>query len=242
MSNHAEAIVAPCKISVIGQVCNLSAEYWISLSPFPRMRSLHLDYGEMNATELIADQKVCSALTVQCEEIFDTGRHLPEFVFRRPFARYFAVEYAHIYSLKFGVLLSEMSSIFADESVNYRMLDPQPWDGTLFGLISFTPAILTDRYVEVMNPTKGSTHILAGANLGVFWGSSLEWGIFADRISWELAVIATQKDVNVSKILGWPCFNPEQVRSYMTSQYHAKDPSDSIAKEFSEKFLSNYSL
>jgi hypothetical protein len=197
----------------------------------------------MNARELITDEKSFLRLRAQCEEIIDTEKRLPEFVFRRPFEKYFAIEYAHIYKLKFGALLREMSGIFGDESVNYWMLDPhQPWEGTFFGLISFTPSTLPDRYAEVMNPTKGLTHILAGANLGVFWGSSLEWGIFADRISWELAVIATQKDVDVSKILGWPCFNAEQVKSYMTSQYHIKDPSDSIASNFNKRFFENYSI
>ena len=88
----------------------------------------------------------------------------------------------------------------------------------------------------------GSSRILAGANLGVFWGSSLKWGVFADRISWELAVIAVQKYIDVSGILRRPCFTAEQVREYVTSQYHAKDPSDSIAGEFNRKFLANYPI
>ena len=196
----------------------------------------------MNSTELIADEKLSLGLRAQCEEIIDTGKRLPEFVFRRPFARYFAVEYAHVYNLKFGALLREMSRLSGDESVSYRMLDAHPLEHPFLGLISFTPSTLPDRYAEGMHPTKGVTNILAVANLGVFWGSSLKWGVFADRISWELAVIATHNDIDVSKILGWPCFNAEQVKSYMTSQYHIKDPSDSIASNFNRRFFENYSI
>ena len=199
----------------------------------------------MSATELVADGKEFLRLMSQCEGIIHTEKRLPEFVFRRPFARYFAVEYAHIYRQQFGVLLHEMSVTFGDHSVSYLALDPRDEylaDSCFFGMISFTPSTLPDRYADVMHPTKGLTHILAGANLGVFWGSSLEWGVFADRVSWELAVIATQKDVDVSKILGWPCFNAEQVKGYMTSQYHIKDPSDSIASNFNKRFFENYSI
>jgi hypothetical protein len=196
----------------------------------------------MHADELISDREKFLLLKKQCEQIIDTGKRLPDLVFRRPFARYFAVEYTHVYAPKFGTLLHEMSRLFGDETVSYRMLDPDPWKGSFFGLVSFASASLPRRYSELMATPFKKPAILAGANLGVFWGSSLDWGVFADRISWELAVIAMQKDVDVSKILGWPCFNAEQVTSYMRSQYHMKDPSDSIAAEFNSRFLANYSI
>ena len=196
----------------------------------------------MNTTELVADPEVFSFLSAQCDEVIDISKRLPEFVFRRAFGKYFAVEYAHLYKSQFGKLLYEMSQLFGDDSVSYRMLDPQPWEGVSLGLISFQPATLPERYADVMNPRIGRSKILTGANLGVFWGSSLNWGVYADRISWELAVIATDSDVDVSKILGWPSFSSEQVAEYMRCQYHIKDPSDSIAGEFNGKFLSNYSI
>lgn len=201
----------------------------------------------VRADELVSDKEKFLELKNQCEQILDTGKRLPDFVFRRPFVRYYAVEYAHVYGRTFGGLLREMSNRFGDESASYMVLHPSPGDSYLrhssfYGLISFSPATLPDRYLEVMSPTKGLSHILAGANLGVFWGCSLEWAVFADRISWELAVIATQKDIDVSRMLGWPCFNAEQVKSYMTSQYHRKDPSDTIASEFNTRFLANYSI
>ncbi len=195
-----------------------------------------------SAIELISDRERFRRLAAQCEEVIDTSKRLPEFVFRRRFARYFAVEYAHVYKPLFGSLLYEMSRMFGDDSVTYRMLDPDPWEGTFFGLVSFMSSTLSNRYAEVMNPKVGCSKILAGANLGAFWGSSLQWGIFADRISWELALIATQRDVEISAFLGWPCFSAAQVADYMKSQYHAKDPSDSIATDFNAKFLVNYPL
>jgi hypothetical protein len=196
----------------------------------------------MNVPELIADEGTSSQLRKQCGEIIDTKERLPNFVFRKQFKRYYAVEYAHVCRQTFGTLLREMSDIFHDDSANYLMVDPRPWKNTGFGLIAFTPANLPSRYFEVMAPTRGLTDILVGANVGVFWGSSGRWSIFADRISWELAIIATDGDVDVSAVLGWPCFSTEQVRSYITGQYHAKDPSDQIANEFYKGFSENYSL
>jgi hypothetical protein len=198
----------------------------------------------MNCPEIITDTSKFWSLQNEVEKIIDTRKRLPEFVFRHSFARYYAVYYANAY-YKFATLLGAMSEVFGDESVNYMVLDP-PADvyysrASFFGLISFSRSALLRRYVEVMG-VRGCSKILAGANLGLFWGSSLEWGVFADRISWELAVVATQKDMDVSTLLGWPCFNAESIREYMTSQYHAKGPSDSIASEFSDRFLSRYSL
>ena len=198
----------------------------------------------MNCPELVTDPAKFSALRDEVEKIVDTRKRLPDFVFRRAFARYYAVEYAHAYS-KFAVLFGAMSETFRDDWVNYMVLDP-PADSyyssaASFGLVSFPGAALLERYVQVMG-SRGCSNILAGANLGVFWGSSLEWGVFADRISWELALIATQKDMDVSTLLTWPCFTGESVRDYMTSQYRAVNPSGSIAEEFSNKLLTNYSI
>ena len=151
----------------------------------------------MSAIELVSDAETFLRLSAQCEEVFDTSKRLPEFVFHCHFARCFAVEYGHLYRPQFGSLLRELSRMSGDDSVSYRMLDPNPWEGAFFGLISFVPSTLPDRYAEVMNPKIGCCKILAGANLGGFWGSSLKWGIFSDRISWELALIAAQGDIDI---------------------------------------------
>ena len=193
----------------------------------------------ISCPELITDAGRFSLLRAELDKVIDVRKRLPEFVFRRPFARYFAVEYTHVHRLTFAKLVRAMSDLCSDDSVSYKMLDPDPWAAVGFGLISFSAASLPERYVEVM-PSRGCLHILDGANLGVFWGSSLKWGVFADRISWELAVIAMDEDVDVSKILQCPSFSAEQVAEYMTSLYQFSNPS--AAGEFNRKFLANYSI
>jgi hypothetical protein len=91
-----------------------------------------------------------------------------------------------------------------------------------------------------MHPIKGTFKLLAGANIGCFWGSSLKWGIFCDRISWELAVIGVSENIDLQNISGCRCLDASQLSGYIKSQYHAKDPSGSIALDFSKRFLLNY--
>jgi hypothetical protein len=203
----------------------------------------------MDTAELVADRQVFSLLRGECEKIIDTQRRLPDFVFRRPFAKYFAIEYAHIYGggaygEQFVSFLSMLSHTFHDDSVNYMVIDPEPGDTyyeqtSSFGVVSFKPASLAGRYPLVMNPTKGISRILAGANLGALWGSSLKWGIFADRISWELGVIAVPENVDVPTISGLRCLNAKQVASYITSQYHWKK---SVADDFNKRFFPKYPI
>jgi hypothetical protein len=108
-------------------------------------------------------------------------------------------------------------------------------------MVSLQPSSLPKRYVAVMHPGRSTSRILAGANIGVFWGSSLKWGIFCDRISWEIAVIAVSENVDVPAISGFRCLDASELISYMKSQYRVKDPSDSIASNFTKRFLANYS-
>jgi hypothetical protein len=202
----------------------------------------------MNAEELIADGTTFSFLRGECEKIIDTRKRLPDFVFRRPFARYFVIEYAHVYGggshgEQFVSFLSKMSGICRDHSVNYMILDPKPGDThweqpSSFGIVSFKPSSLKERYALVMG-NAGISKILRGANLGVFWGSSLAWGIFADRISWELGVIAVPETIDVPTNSGLRCLNAAQIASYMASQYHWKK---SVADDFNRRFFSNYPI
>lgn len=184
-------------------------------------------------------------LKAECEKIIDTRKRLPDFVFQRPFAKYFAIEYAHVYGggdygKKFVSVLSNISNVCQDESVNYMVLDPESghtlWEQPLsLGVASFRPSSLVERYRLVMDHSK----ILFAANLGVFWGSSLKWGIFADRVSWELAVIAVSENIDASMVGTLRCWNSAQVSSYMDSQYHWKT---SVASEFNRRFLENYPI
>jgi hypothetical protein len=160
-------------------------------------------HNQMNPPELVTDREVFSALSTECEEIIDTKKRLPDFVFRRSFARYVPIDYAYIYKQEFAVFLSELSAIFEDKFVNYMTLDPAAVDYrdrlncSFFGLVSFKPSSLVERYVPAISVDRKRPWLLAGVNVGVFWGSSLEWAISCDRISWELAVIAVGEKVDV---------------------------------------------
>jgi len=199
----------------------------------------------MNPMELVTDRARFLILSAECEKIVNTQKRLPDFVFQCKFARYFAIEHAHIAMKEFGSFLLEVSKIFEDESVNYMTLKPRAVDYyyrnfSFFGTATFEPSSLVDRYLPVMNRDRSVDSFLArGGDVGVFWGSSLKWGISCDRISWETAVIAVSDDIDVPAISGFPCMDASQLASYIESQY----PGDSsIALDFERRFLANYPI
>lgn len=51
----------------------------------------------MMMNELVVDRAVFAILAEECERIIDTRKRLPEFVFKRSFTKYVAVEYAQVY-------------------------------------------------------------------------------------------------------------------------------------------------
>jgi hypothetical protein len=198
----------------------------------------------MKPNGLVVDEDVFSVLSAECEKIIDTRKRLPDFVFRRTFSRYFAIEYCHIFGNEFAAFLFQLSNIFGDASVNYMTLDPSPEDkgyrqSSYFGLASFEPSSLVERYVPVLARDQNVPQLLAGVHVGAFWGSSLQWAISCDRISWELAVIAVSENADVPKISGFRCLTALEVSSYMKSQYHWKLPT---ALDFNGRFLANYPL
>jgi len=200
----------------------------------------------MQGNGLVVDREAPSFLSAECERIIDTRKRLPDFVFRGPFADYFAIEYGHIYKKSFGMLLFQIATIFEDESVNYMALDPPPDSyyraSSVFGAASFQASSLVERYESVLSREQNVPQLLAGVNVGVFWGSSLKWGIHCDRISWEMAVIAVSEHVDVPRISGYHCMDASWLADYVKSLYHAKDPSDSIASDFTRGFLANYPI
>ena len=200
----------------------------------------------MIPNELVVDREAFSFLSGECEKIINTRRRLPDFVFRRPFAKYFAIEHAHLYKKEFASFLFEISNIFEDESVNYMTLDPHPVDYyythfSFFGLASFKPSSLRERYIPVMTRDGNvASFFHRGGDVGAFWGSSLKWGISCDRISWEMAVIAVSENVDVPAIGGFRCMDAAGLSEYMNRQYSIKDPS--IALDFIQRFLANYPI
>jgi hypothetical protein len=202
----------------------------------------------MTARELIIDKEVFSALSDECEKIINTRKRLPDFVFQRSFARYFAIEHSHIDRKEFGLFLFKMSNIFEDESVNYMTIVPHPVDYyyrhySFFGLASFNSPTLAERYLPVMSREKDvDSFLYRGGDVGAFWGSSLKWGISCDRISSEMAVIAVSENVDVATISDFRCMDASEILGYMKSQYRIKDPSHSIALDFAQRVLANYPI
>jgi hypothetical protein len=196
--------------------------------------------------ELVTDREVFLSLSSECEKVVDPKRRLPDFVFRRIFAKYYAIEYGYIYRDSFGMLLSRIAGILHDETVNYMTLDPNPADyyreKRFYGLVRFHASILAERYVAMLNPRVGISKLLASANVGIFWGSSLKWAIMGDRISWETAIVGVPENVEVPEISDVRCMDASFLSTYIKSQYHVKDPSDTIASDFERTLLANYPL
>lgn len=196
--------------------------------------------------ELIVDEETFSVLSGECEKIINTRKRLPDFVFQRPFAKYFAIEHANIFKKEFGSFLFKLSNIFEDESVNYMTLDPDPVEYyyrnlSFFGLASFRPSSLVERYIHVMSREGNVDSFRSrGGDVGAFWGSSQQWGIFCDRISWEMAVIAISENVDVPTIGSFRCMDASSLSDYIKAQYFSEDAS--IALDFSQRFLANYSI
>lgn len=196
--------------------------------------------------ELVVDREAFLVLAEECNQVIDTRKRLPDFVFQHTFAKYFAIEHAHIYRKEFGSFLFKLSNIFGDKSINYMTLEPDPVDyyyrhSSFFGLASFEPSSLVERYQPVMSRGGNVDSFLhRGGDVGAFWGSSLKWGIFCDRISWELAVIATSEHVDVPTLGGFRRMDASSLSDYMKSQYSMKDPG--VALDFTQRFLSNYPL
>jgi hypothetical protein len=202
----------------------------------------------MRPSELVIDREVFSVLREECEKIIDTRKRLPEFVFQRSFARYFAIEHSRIGRKEFGLFLFKLSNIFEDESVNYMTIIPHPVDYyyrhySFFGLASFNPPSLVERYLPVMSREKDvDSFLYRGGDVGAFWGSSLKWAIFCDRISLEMAVIAVSDNVDIPTISDFRCMDASEMLGYMKSQYRIKDPSNFIALDFAQRFLANYPI
>ncbi|MGH7706437.1 MAG: hypothetical protein ACREM6_00665 [Vulcanimicrobiaceae bacterium] len=194
---------------------------------------------------MVVDREAFPVLRGECEQAADTKKRLPDFVFRRSFDSYFAIEHSYIRGKKFGAFLNALSELYNDHLVNYMTIQPDPvsyyYDNLhFFGLASFRLENLEAQYASVM-PRDGyvDSFFARGGDVGIFWGSSLKWGIFCDRISWETSVVAISGSVDVPGISGFRCLDAAMLASYMDSQYHWNLP---VAKDFTERFLANYQL
>ena len=199
----------------------------------------------MHPPEVVVDREVFFALSAECEKLIDTRKRLPDLVFRRSFANYIAIAYDYIHMQQFAAFLLKLSDICQDKSVNYMTIDPRAVDYLeryhcpYFGLASFGPSSLLDRYVPALAGDRNWNEFRAGVHIGALWGSSLEWAIFWDRISWELAVIAVPQNVDLRAMADLKWMDAAAVSSYMTRLYRWKLPT---ALDFNHRFLANYPL
>ena len=195
--------------------------------------------------ELITDPKTFRDLRAECEKVIDTGKRLPDFVFRRKFDRHYAFEHAYVCRREFGAFLARLAAVCNDASVSYMTVVPDAEDVDYiglgsFGLASFEPATLCERYVKVMKRNGSVNSFCArGGDVGVFWGSSLTWAICCDRISWELGIVAVPDGVDVPE-MGLRCHDAAWVCDYMESRYRLSRPA--VAADFNRRFVATYSI
>jgi hypothetical protein len=199
----------------------------------------------MLPSELIVDLNTFQDLRAQCDALVDTGKRLPDFVFQRRFDRYFAVQHALMSKEVFGVFLSSLAKHYGDQLVNYMSIEPDPVSEyfdklSFFGMARFRAEDVATRYLTVMsNEGRGDSFLVWGGDVGVFWGTSRLWAIVCDRVSWELIVVGLTGGTEMIEFGGVHCMDATELSRYLESEYHWKL---SVAHDFMQKFLSNYTI
>jgi|HubBroStandDraft_6_1064221.scaffolds.fasta_scaffold821363_1 hypothetical protein len=198
----------------------------------------------MNHNELITDGNAFSRLRDECSVIIHINKRLPEQVFRQKFAEYFAFEHGMTMRAEFAMFLTNIASGFGDRAVNYMTLDPDPVEFYhkncgFYGLASFEPSSLIDNYIRVMSRDgEPDSFRTTGGDVAVMWGSSLGWGIFCDRRSWELCLMASFSPIDQS-LMRMVRKDAFQVRSYLLNEYQHKPQ---LALEFLRDLAKSYPM
>lgn len=198
----------------------------------------------MQHIELITRNDVFSALYEECSKVFTLEQRLPANVFRQQFDRYCAFEHGLIHRKDFAECLASIAHIFGDTAVNYMTLEPSPVNYYykqcgFFGVASFEPSSVVDNYASVMSRDGDVNSFRArGGDVGVFWGSSLKWGIFCDRASWDLCMMgfASEFEEPLRRVIR--CMQPDVLQNYIYNEYRQKP---AIAAEFLSKLKRNFS-
>src|SRR5579859_6978142 len=198
--------------------------------------------GQGEFGELVKDTHTFVALGAQSRSVFNLEKRLPAQVFQKTIGTYYAFEYSLIFSNDFATFLSSIASQFKDKTIHYMTLEPGPEyyynHYGFFGLASFVPAELQTRYVKTMTRNGAADSFKArGGDICVFWGSSLAWGIFCDRISWELCVMGIAGSNQLSIPHNVPLMDLNNVGGYVSAAYHWKP---SVASEFERDFNRTY--
>ncbi len=193
--------------------------------------------------ELVADIREFSALRSECDSIFQTNKRLPEVVFRQPIDSLYAFAYDYIKMKDSATFLSDVAREFGDRVVNYMTVSPDPVEHYFkkcgfYGVASFDALTLSDNYWKVMTRDGNvDSFLFRGGDVGVMWGSSLKWGMFCDRISWELCLMACQSPVKQSIMSPIKVMDSMELRSYELSLYRNRPQ---VAEEFSLALAKNY--
>lgn len=194
--------------------------------------------------ELITSESEFRSLKAECSRVFNLDNRLPDPVFAESGLRHYAFEHGYIFLPEFANLLTRIADVAGDPVVNYMTVDPSADEYYhqhcgFYGAASFTPGALKQRYLSVMSRNRNvDSFQFRGGDVGVFWGSSLTWGIMNDRKSWELAVLGTAFDPgslgNEVQVMDWSSFG-----RYVKSQYSHNAP---LGSRFLETFGVNYRL
>jgi hypothetical protein len=192
--------------------------------------------------ELIQDADAFLRLRREGEGVLAMQSRLPDQVFRLPFRKYWTFEHAGIYRDEFAIMLTHFAEVFSDSAINYMSIEPDPVEYYyekvgFYGLASFEPTKLIGRFLSVMDRGGSADSFRArGGDVGALWGSSRRWGIFCDRISWELCVIGCDWiEMPVSGALKY--MDMASVADYVTSQYRGRPE---LARDFITRFAANY--
>lgn len=197
----------------------------------------------MSYSELITDECIFSSLRNECNKIFDTSLRLPKHVFRHKFDKYYVFPYSLILGKDFATVLANISDIYIDAAVNYMTIAPHPVDYFykncgFYGLATFAPEKLTDRYAKVMSRDGAADSFqVRGGDICVFWGTSQKWGIYCDRISWELCVMGLLDDLNAKTISALNNMGAKTIEGYILAEYRDNPEK---ASDFLKEFFVNY--
>ena len=197
----------------------------------------------MHHPELVIDDKAYVELRDECEVIFDTHQRLPQQVFRRKFEEYYVFEHGMILHPNFPSFLERVAHQFGDSIVNYITFEPSSKDYYhknfgFYGLASFEIGALKYNYRDVMLRGNNADSFFArGGDVGAFWGSSLSWGIFCDRINWETCLMGCSMKIDNSTTSTVGVMDMTQFGNYLANQYQHRPM---VATNFSAEFKKNY--